>query len=294
MRRRPSQSQIAAFTSAARAGSMSGAAAALGVSQSAVTQGVAKLEGLMGAPLFVRRRDGLELTGAGRDLFEAADRLRTLEDAVAEKVARYADLESGALRIVANAPRPALPAIARFAQAHPGVELEFTLVSWSLAVERLRARTVDAAFVTEPPDEPGMTARAFGGAGYRAYAPLGHPLGEVAGPVSLKTLAQWRMILPEDGSFTQRVVSAQAKALGIDPRRAIRTTTFPVVREAVLHGLGVGLWLEDALLEDPRLVSRPVLELPDRYVCRLVTPADAAALRLVARFIEIAMRAPPA
>ena len=62
----------------------------------------------MGTQLFVRRHDGVELTRAARELFEISDRLRTMEERVAEKIASYSELESGHLKIIANAPRPAV------------------------------------------------------------------------------------------------------------------------------------------------------------------------------------------
>ena len=64
----------------------------------------------------MRRRDGLELTRAARELFEVSDRLRTLEQVIGEKIESYSNLSTGHLRIVANAPRPVMPAIAQFLQ----------------------------------------------------------------------------------------------------------------------------------------------------------------------------------
>ena len=84
--------QISAFTHAAREGSFTRAAENLGVTQSSITQHVAKLERTMGTQLFVRRRDGLELTRAGHELFAVSDRLRTLEQLIEEKVGTTARL----------------------------------------------------------------------------------------------------------------------------------------------------------------------------------------------------------
>ena len=67
---RPSPAHLTAFTMAARLKSFTRAAQALGVTQSSVTQNVAKLEAMMGVPLFIRRRGGLELTKSARELFE--------------------------------------------------------------------------------------------------------------------------------------------------------------------------------------------------------------------------------
>nr|WP_212611875.1 LysR family transcriptional regulator [Sphingomonas baiyangensis] len=54
-------------------GTLSAAAARIGLSQPALTQGLAKLERQLGAPLFDRRPDGLVPTDAGRAMAERAE-----------------------------------------------------------------------------------------------------------------------------------------------------------------------------------------------------------------------------
>lgn len=102
----PSPYQIKAFTYTAREGSFSEAAKTLGVSQSSVTQHIAKLESLMGTQLFIRRRGGLELTRAAKELFAISDRLATLEQLINEKIGDYGALTDGHIRLIANAPAP--------------------------------------------------------------------------------------------------------------------------------------------------------------------------------------------
>ena len=112
--------QIHAFTHAARERSFSQAALRLGVTQSSLSQHVGKLEQSMGTRLFIRRRDGLELTRAGRELFSISDRLIDIEQLVEEKIQAFNRMDEGHLSIVATAPRPAMPMIAAFARRYPG------------------------------------------------------------------------------------------------------------------------------------------------------------------------------
>lgn len=100
---KPNSYQISAFCLVARHRSFSRAAQALGVTQSSVAQHVGKLERLMEAKLVVRNRDGLALTPAGADLFQLSDRLKTLEEAVYERVSNYQKLEDGYLRNISLA-----------------------------------------------------------------------------------------------------------------------------------------------------------------------------------------------
>ncbi|MEO0820463.1 MAG: LysR family transcriptional regulator [Pseudomonadota bacterium] len=284
---KPSPYQITAFTHAARERSFSRAAGALGVTQSSITQHVAKLEALMGVQLFVRRREGLELTRAGRDLFELSDRLRTMEEIVAERVASYGSMGAGELRIIANCPRPAMPVIARFVALYPEVQIEFGLHRWDEAMRRMREREADIGVITEPDRLPALHCREIEVTRYLAVMRHDHRL---AGRrrLSLRELAAERLVLPEDGSFTQRVVQATAREAGVRLSRVLKTWTFPVVKEAILHGAGIGIALENSLFPSRHLVEIPIDEMAGAYRNYLVTPADKRELRAVRSFFDVA------
>ena len=284
---KPSPYQISAFTHAARERSFSKAAAVLGVTQSSITQHVAKLERVVGAQLFLRRREGLELTRVGRELFEISDRLRTLEQLIEEKIEDYGELSTGHLQIIANAPRPALPIIARYLALYPQVQIEFTLFGWNAVMERLREREVDIAIIVEPEVGEGLYTREIGTTRYKAFVSPDHPLANRRS-ISLRELRQEVVILPEDGSLTQRLVKAKAAKLGFTFSRLIKTATFPVVKEAVLHGVGVGFMLEGGQFPSSNLITIDVEEMPELYRICLVTPSDKRDLRLVKSFCEVA------
>ena len=284
---KPSPYQISAFTHAARERSFSKAAAVLGVTQSSVTQHVAKLERVVGAQLFLRRRGGLELTSAGRELFEISDRLRTLEQLIEEKIDDYGALSTGHLRIIANAPRPALPIISGYLALYPQVQIEFTLFGWKAVMDQLREREVDIAIIVEPEVSEGLYTREIGVTRYKAFVSPDHPLADRRS-ISLRDLRQEVIILPEDGSLTQRVVKAKAAKLGFAFSRLIKTATFPVVKEAVLHGVGVGFMLEGGQFPSSNLITIDVEEMPELYRICLVTPSDKRDLRLVKSFCEVA------
>ncbi len=279
--------QISAFTHAAREGSFSRAAEQLGVTQSSITQHVAKLEKAMGTQLFIRRRDGLQMTRAGTELFRISDRLATLEQLVTEKVNDYSALTKGNIRIIANAPRPAMPIVARFGELFPKVRIDFTLYDWTTAMALLTDRQVDIAVVAEPRDSDAMFSRELRRTCYKIHMRKDHPLADRQ-TLSLRDLETETIILPEDGSFTQQVVSAKCAEHGVDFSRTIRTTTFPVVKEAVLHGMGVGFLLEGCLYPSSNIVARPIREMPEYYRDCITTPTDKRELRLIKRFFDVA------
>jgi len=121
---------LIAFARAAALGNYTAAARALGVSPSAVSKSVQRLELQLGIVLFVRTTRSLMLTPEGRDLHERTLRLlKEAEDIEQAAVAARAD-PSGTIRISAPLPvgvhilGPALP---RFRARYPKLAIDLRL-----------------------------------------------------------------------------------------------------------------------------------------------------------------------
>ena len=282
-----SPQQIEAFTYAARERSFSRAATVLGVTQSAITQHVSKLERSMGVQLFVRKRNGLELTQPAKELFALSDRMCTIEELISERLQSYGALSTGHLNVIANAPRPALPLIAAYRDYYPEVNIQFGLYSWTVAMSMVRERAIDVAIITEPDQVDGMFSRELEQTRYMAYMRKDHQLSR-SRSVSLRSLTDEPIIVPEAGSLTQRVVIERAADLGVEFNRLMTMRTFPVVKEAVLHGIGIGILLETSFYPSRQLVLKPIQEINDVFRTYLVAPADKSDLRFVRSFIDIA------
>lgn len=134
----PTLPELQAFAQAARTGSATRAAQALGLTQSAVSRSLATLEDRLGVRLFHRLRQRLTLSDAGRALLPDAERI-------------LADLDTSALAVMAFgghrdvlrlAVLPTLgavwliPRLARFAAAAPGVTVDMSTTLVPLDFER--------------------------------------------------------------------------------------------------------------------------------------------------------------
>ena len=282
-----SHHQFTAFAHVVREGSFSRAAGRLGVSQSAVTQHVTKLEQTVGMKLLQRGPDGISLTRAGHELYDLADRQVTLDGLIKEKLDGYAALARGHLAIIANAPRPALPLIAEFQKTYPNVEVDFTLYDWTQAMALLRSRQVDVAVVTEPDRMGECVYRPIARASYVGYVPDQHRLAD-KGSISLHDLTEETVLIPEEGSYTAKFIAQKLKDHALAFPRRMRTTTFPVMKEAILHGVGVGIFLADSGFPGDGLTGLPIAEMPETFETKLVVPKDKWGLRIVAGFTQLA------
>lgn len=284
---RPNHHQFTAFAYAVREGSFSAAAARLGVTQSTITQHVAKLEAQVGSALLLRAHDGVTLTRTGQEFYDLADRLVALDTAIQEHVQGFEAMERGHLQVIANAPLPALRIIGRFSRAYPDVTIEFALHDWTTATRILRERRADLGLITDPPELEGWEKVPIQRARYVAYVAPGSALARRP-LLHLRDLEHETIILPERGSLTERVLSRAQKKHGLSFRRSIRMATFPLMCEAVLQGAGTAVFLSGSGLIAEGLVEVPIAELDRLHETAVVAPADRARLRLVEAFIDLA------
>jgi LysR family glycine cleavage system transcriptional activator len=117
---------LRSFDAAARHLSFAAAAAELGVTPSAVSVQVRRLEEWVGSPLFVRGHRSISLSMAGKRL---APQLTSLFTAMQRVVAQVADLDATSLQISAMpsfASKWVAPRMASFALAHPAIQVRIT------------------------------------------------------------------------------------------------------------------------------------------------------------------------
>jgi DNA-binding transcriptional LysR family regulator len=132
-------------------GSFSAAAAALSMTQPAVSRQIAGLERQLGVRLFQRMPRGVRTTSAGQIAVELArDALARLR-AIEAQVAAFATMDAGHLRLSAfpSANTFLVPeAIRRFSDAHPGVTLTLDRADQYHPMSAVRDGRIDLALVT--------------------------------------------------------------------------------------------------------------------------------------------------
>ena len=136
--------------------SISAAAESLGISQPALSSHLKKIESEIGAVLFDRSRQPLELTEAGRAYLDYLDRALSLEKEMKQAISDIEGLDTGSLTIggaaffnVAYLPE----AVGDFVRNYPGVDIDIVDGNVPfLAAEALKGRL--DLFITPSADEP--------------------------------------------------------------------------------------------------------------------------------------------
>jgi DNA-binding transcriptional LysR family regulator len=148
--------QLLALETIVKEGSFVAAATRLDLSQSSLSHAIAKLERELGARLLDRGRHGARPTDAGRRILQHVGQILASVEAIHSETDNSMGLLSGRVRVgsIPSATVTFLPkVIARFARAHPNVEivlLEEPSQSTQLLEEWLRNQTIDLALIQLP------------------------------------------------------------------------------------------------------------------------------------------------
>lgn len=239
-------------------GSFTKAAAALGYTQSAISQMIASLEEELSIKLLHRSRLGVKLTPEGADLYPFVQRAVLQYQALQEKANEIKGLETGIIRIgtVSSITCHWMPQLIRgFSALYPNVQFMLHQGDYSSIQEWIKIGAVDFGFIT-PPSVSGLEMVAIKDGAMLAVLPQQHPLAARAA-VKLEELAKEPFILLEEGRFSEPLAVFHAQNL----QPNIKYTIYDdyAIMAMVEAGLGVSILAELVLLRhNYRIVTLPI------------------------------------
>ncbi|GAA0962520.1 LysR family transcriptional regulator [Kribbella koreensis] len=238
------------FREVAERGTFTAAAAALGYTQSAVSRQIASIERAAGTRLLERRREGVQLTPAGRLVLRNAAGVLDQIDATARDLAGM-PVEGGTVRVgwFPSAGAMLLPsAIAALRRSHPGINLVSREGTTPALVRSLRAGTVDLALLAaappfRPPDSetPALELETLAERPLRVAVPANHPLA-AADSVDVADLRGQRWIAGPSSDL-------MGVWPGLDERPEIAHTARDWLAKLHLVAAGAGITTISASLE---------------------------------------------
>ncbi|MFO0630825.1 MAG: LysR family transcriptional regulator [Polyangiales bacterium] len=156
-----------------RAGSLAGAAKALGVDATTVGRRVRVLEAAVGAPLMTRKDRAVSLTEVGEALVAVAEATERGVTEVRRRVALEREAPRGVVRLTTMevlASRFVAPALPKLLRAHPGLLLE---IDTSPKIRDLARGEADIALRLSRPEEPTVVRRSIGAVSLSGYVIAG-------------------------------------------------------------------------------------------------------------------------
>lgn len=229
-------------------GSFSAAAEALHLSQSAVSQQIAVLEREVGIPLLERTSEGPKLTSAGEALMEHGDAVICRLEEAERELAQIAGLEGGRLRLASFSTANAsliTPALGRFRQRFPKVELEFVEADPEVTYPGLKRGDFDLVVAFDYPEFPldfsrDVEAELILEEPMRVALPPGHPLA-AAKSVRIEDLADEDWLCGSEPDSCRFQVINICREAGFEPRISFQSEDYGVIKGFVAQGLGVSI-----------------------------------------------------
>ncbi|MFC5322335.1 LysR family transcriptional regulator [Bradyrhizobium oligotrophicum] len=250
--------QIRYFVATAEQGQITQAASALSISQSAITTSIKELEETVGAELFSRSPQGMELTPIGRQfLFHAYDILNKVEEATSLRVPA-GDVE-GSLTLAATYTVIGyfLPNhLERLKRNYPRLNIQLFELTREAIEEGLLSNRYDiAVLLTSNVQNPDLTMETLIGSRRRLWVPSKHRLLQQEA-VSLKDVAAepYIMLTVDEAAHTSLKYWSKT---AFQPHVVLRTSSVEAVRSMVANGQGVAI-LSDMVLRPWSLEGRRI------------------------------------
>jgi DNA-binding transcriptional LysR family regulator len=206
------------FSVVAQAGSLTSATEKLGLTVSALSRHIAKLEGDLGVPLFERHARGMVLSHAGRLLLRHAQ--RTLADAqsVFEEIQGEERQRSRTMTIACTEgfAFDFLPvSLAGFCSKHPDVVIRLEVVPADRVSQLLLSGEASIALAFSFKPEPGVVVQFTQRAPVMALMHLRHPLAGRP-KIALKDLPAYPVLLQDKGTTNRQLFDIACNVEGIE------------------------------------------------------------------------------
>ena len=243
------------FVAIADAGSLTAAAAAVGVAQPALTRQLRELEADLGVQLLLRLPRGVRLTPAGVTLYESAQRLLAEAARVRQQLAqRQADPRPEvALGASPTLTRVLLPGLFESClRAVSGIELRVREAFTPTLLDWLERGLIDMAIVTNP--EPGRPLSLLPLLG-EPFALVSHPALKIGPVVTVRQLAALPLLMT---TLHRNLVDRQLRPLGARLTLQAEIDSVDAIRELVLRGPWATL-MPISVFKEPATVRRVVI-----------------------------------
>jgi DNA-binding transcriptional LysR family regulator len=235
---------LATFARAAEQGSFTAAAAEMGITQAAVSQRIATLEGELRVALFDRRAGGISLTEAGQRLYRFARRILDLHEEARRDLGGFPPSVAGDLPIAASSvPGECfLPALlSAFHAKHPQVHVRAAVSDSGAVIKDVEKGRAMLGLIGQKAERPALETRSIGRDSLVLLVPSGHSWA-ARRTVSLDALAQERLIVRESGSGSRCALEKGLERAGrslAELNVSLELGSNAAIKDAVKRGLGV-------------------------------------------------------
>lgn len=276
---RISPSDLRLFLAVAEAGSITAGAHQIHLSLAAASTRLQKLEHELGATVFVRSKQGVSMTDAGRTLFRHAGRLQRDMEALHADMATHAQGIRSTVRVLCNtaAMTEYLPRlIGKFLIQHQDVDVDLRELDSHDVLSAMHQEQADVGIVADHVGTEGLKTKLFRADRLVAIMPIGNESGSQCAVSFVDLLGMPFVGLPAESGLS-RFLQSQALHHGRGIHHRIRMRSLDDVVSLVIDGVGVAVIPEVAALRlaSERALIRPLVDAWSTRRLLLCTPGNA-------------------
>ena len=237
------------------------------VTQPALSLAIKKLEEELGATVFERRRNRIELTAIGEQIVHQAQRVLEEADQIKILAAQGKDQLNGPLRfgVIATVGPYILPDLVPLVSARaPKMPLELEENLTLNLAGMLKNGKLDVIMIALPFDEPAIVTQALYDEPFKVVIPVSHPWKKKK-LIDSRQLASEKVLLPHAGHCFRQQVLDSCPELSRSDTEGWQGNSLETIRQMVASGLGITVLPASALTskyESNRLIAiemaRPV------------------------------------
>ena len=284
--------QLEALRATIRAGSITGAAKMMHISQPSVSRLVADLEYAVGFPLFARVGRGLTPTIEGRHFYEGVegmfigiDRLEELAKSI--RTSQGGVISIGAIQSISTIELP--KAIGRLYNVNPEIRFEVQSRNTPAILDAVQTRQIDLGIVGREPDHQGVEILYQTSVPYVCLIPEDHWLAGEYGSVDLNQLADTETFVTFGDTYPDAMMSIEPGLSDkLRARSRLTVANMPLagalVREASVLAISDPFSAEQAV-QMGGVVFRPI-EQNLTYFVTIVTAQRESLSREALKFVD--------
>lgn len=252
------------FLEVARQGSFTKAAASLYITQPTISKMIRNMEEEWGVTLFHRQGKGIELTDAGRIMYQQAQHMVEAFDRVSAELGDLMNLKRGHLRIglppmIGSSFFPVV--IGQFHRKYPQITIHLIEDGAKKVESDVASGETDIGVAVLPVDEEVFHYYSFVEENLRLLVHPSHRLAQ-RDKVSLAELAEEPFVLfREDFTLHDRIIRECVKA-GFDPKVVYESSQWDLISGMVAANLGIALLPETicAEIDASRVAILPLVQ----------------------------------
>lgn len=246
---------LRSFYAVAHKGSFTSAAEYLCIGQPTVSEQVKALERIYKVELFHRRGNLIEMSIAGKQLYEIAKPLFKLEEEAVHLLQSFQQQKMGMFRIGAVSPPIAMELTYKLRLENPNIDFKTSFHSASDTLERLRNFDIDIAILAQPLFEKDLYTQVYKCYPIIAVIADDHPWAQEK-EVSIDKISHENIVLREHGSQTRFQVENMCKQKNLEMNCVMQLNSREAIFHAIAQGVGIGFVAEVEYVDMPGI--RPI------------------------------------